>query len=295
MSITATHQKAELSALARPSGAFAMLAIDQRESMRAMFAEKQSAPVSDDQLIDFKLQALEVLTPHASAVLIDREFGWAPAIERRAVAPSCGLIASADQFHASSDEIVGDVTIDELVNPEAVREQGAKALKLLVTWRPDEAPERRIAMVDDFVARCRRAGLISLIEPVSRKPRDGRSYDLQEGILAAARELGDRGQDIYKAEVPLQGAGDEAEVRRRCAELTKAIRSPWVVLSSGVQPDQFPTAVEWACKEGASGFLAGRAVWKNTIGAADIRRALEGDGVERLKRLCETVDRAVSQ
>ncbi len=87
-------------------------------------------------------------------------------------------------------------------------------------------------MVDDFVARCRRAGLVSLIEPVSRKPRDGRSHDLQEGILAAARELGDRGQDIYKAEVPLQGAGDEAEVRRRCAELTKAIRSRWVVLSS---------------------------------------------------------------
>ncbi len=54
--------------------------------------------MSDDQLIDFKLQALEVLTPHASAVLIDREFGWAPAIERRAVAPNCGLIASADQF-----------------------------------------------------------------------------------------------------------------------------------------------------------------------------------------------------
>jgi sulfofructosephosphate aldolase len=271
-----------------------MLAIDQRESMRAMFAEKQSGPVSDEQLVEFKLQALEVLTPHASAVLIDREFAWKPAIARGAVAQGCGLIAAADQFHASADEIVGDVTIDELVVPETVKEQGAKALKLLITWRPDEGPEKRIAMVNDFVARCRRAGLISLIEPVSRKPRDGSSYDLHDGILAAARELGDLGQDIYKAEVPLHGGGDEAEVRRRCAELTKTIRSPWVVLSSGVHPDQFPTAVEWACKEGARGFLAGRAVWKNTIGAPDIKQALEGDGLERLKRLCETVDRAVS-
>ncbi|TKT69815.1 aldolase [Aquamicrobium sp. LC103] len=289
-----TNAARDLSALARPSGAFAMLAIDQRESMRAMFAEKQSGPVSDQQLVDFKLEALKALTPYASAVLIDRDFAWTPAMEQKVIAPGCGLIAAADQFHASADEIVGDVTLNDLVIPEKVKEQGAKALKLLVVWRPDEAAEKRIAMVDEFIARCRRADLISVIEPVSRKPRDGRAYDLQEGILAAAKELGNRGQDLYKAEVPLQGAaGEEAEVRRRCAELTRVIQSPWVVLSSGVSPDQFPTAVEWACREGASGFLAGRAVWKNTIGAADMKHALEIDGVDRLKRLCDTVDRAV--
>ena len=36
---------------------------------------------------------------------------------------------------------------------------------------------------------------------------------------------------------------------------------------SGVAPDDFPQAVDWACREGASGFLAGRAVWRSTIGS----------------------------
>ena len=283
----------ELKVLQRPSGAFAMLAIDQRESMRAMFAERQAGPVTDAQIVDFKLEALRALTPHASAVLIDRAFAWQPAIEQKVVAPGCSLIAAADLFHARGDELVGDVEIDDAVDPAAVKLQGAKALKLLVVWRPDEPAQKRVAMVDDFIARCRRAGLLSIIEPVSRKARDGRSHDLQDGILAAAQELGSRGQDLYKAEVPLQGEGDEAEIRRRCAQLTKTIQSPWVVLSSGVAPARFPRAVELACREGASGFLAGRAVWRDSINAADTHHALRTEAVDRLKRLCDTVDRAV--
>lgn len=284
-----------LAALKRASGAFAMLAIDQRESMRAMFAEKQSAPVTDAQLIDFKVAALRALTPFASAVLIDRAFGWQPAIDRQAVAPTCGLIAAADRFIPSADEIVSDVVIDDEVVPALVKQDGAVALKLLVTWRPDEPAQKRQAMVRDFVARCKAAGLLSIIEPVSRKPRDGRDWDLNLGVLAAARELGDLGADLYKAEVPRHGQGGEKVVREECAELTRIVKGPWVVLSSGVAPDDFPQAVEWACKEGASGFLAGRAVWRNVIGSADIGKALREDAVVRLERLCEVVDRWVAR
>lgn len=282
-----------LQPLKRPSGAFAMLAIDQRESMRAMFAEKQAQAVTDKQLVHFKLAALEVLTPYASAVLIDREFAWRPAIDRKVVASTCGLIAAADRFIPAEGEIVSDVVIDDEVVPEQVKQDGAVALKLLVTWRPDEPADKRVAMVRDFVGRCRRAGLISIVEPVSRKPRDGRPWDLNLGVLAAARELGALGADLYKAEVPRHGKGGEKAVRDECAELTRIIQGPWVVLSSGVSPDDFPQAVEWACREGASGFLAGRAVWRNVIGSSDIRKALEADAVVRLQRLCEVVDRIV--
>jgi sulfofructosephosphate aldolase len=289
-----TAPTADLSTLKRPSGAFAMLAIDQRESMRAMFAEKQSGPVTDQQLSDFKIEALKILTPYASAVLIDRDFAWRRALDEKVVAPGCGLIAAADQFFASADEIVGDVKIDYQVVPETIKQEGGAALKLLVVWRPDESAEQRIAMVDEFVSRCRAAGLISLIEPVSRKPRDGRSWNLNDGVLAAAKELGARGADIYKSEVPMHANGPETEVRRQCAELTSVIRSPWVVLSSGVSPDDFPRAVEWACREGAQGFLAGRAVWRESIGQADPRAALENGAVARLKRLCDVVDQVVT-
>lgn len=283
-----------LSALARPSGAFAMLAVDQREGLRAMLAQHRPAPVPDGALTEFKMQAIRALTPYASAVLIDRELAWRQALAEGAVAPGCGLIAAADVLIPGPDELVADVEIDELVVPEAVREQGAAAMKLLVLWRPREPAAPRVAMVDDFVARCRRAGLASIVEPVTRRPRDGGAWDREAAVLQAAAELGGRGADLYKGEVPYGGTGSEAEVRGACAAITRSVAGPWVVLSSGVPQDAFPRAVAWACREGASGFLAGRGIWAGTLGRPDVPRALREDAVPRLQRLCEVVDRAVS-
>jgi sulfofructosephosphate aldolase len=270
-----------------------MLAIDQRAGLRAMMAEKQNGPVTDRQMSDFKMAALRALTPYASAALLDREFAWDRAIAEGAVAPGCALIAAADVLLPGPGELVADSRIDDEVVPAKVMAEGAAALKLLVIWRPDGNPEARIALVDDFVARCRAAGLVSIVEPVCRKPRDGRAWDTAEGILPAAQELGGRGADIYKAEMPLFGNGPEAVVRRACAELTRIVNGPWVALSSGVTPDAFPQAVEWACREGASGFLAGRAVWRTVIGHPDMEAALQKDAVVRLQRLCDVVDETV--
>ncbi|MFU8853660.1 hypothetical protein ACNAW0_22130 [Micromonospora sp. SL1-18] len=284
----------DLSVLRRPSGGYAMLAIDQREAMRAMFAEHQSEPVGDEQVTAFKLAAARILTPYASAVLVDRQFAFDRVVEERAVAPGCALIAAADRFHPAHGELVGEVDIDPDVVPERVRRQGAVAAKLLVLYRPDTDPGARIAMVEQFADECRRAGLISIVEPVSRKPLDGREWDWDEGVLAAAKELGARGTDLYKAEVPLRGQGDPDEIRRRCAQITEAVDGPWVVLSSGVPQDVFPDAVRLACAEGASGFLAGRAVWASCIGSSDVEADLTNNAAARLRRLCEVVDTAMA-
>ena len=284
----------DLSALQRPSGAFAMLAVDQREAMRNMFAEHTDQPVTDEDLRDFKLAAARILTPYASGVLIDRQFALDQAIEAKVVDPGCGLIASADHFESAHDELVGEVTIDKLVDPGKYAALGAKALKLLVLYRPDQPAEGRVEMVREFVDSCKSAGLISIIEPVSRKPLAGGDFDWNAGILAAAKELGSLGADLYKAEVPFKGQASEAEVRAACAELSKAIDGPWVVLSSGVPEDVFPEAVRWACLEGASGFLAGRAVWASCIGSPDVIESLSTDAVQRLQRLCAVVDEVVT-
>lgn len=130
-----------------------MLAVDQRESMRAMFAETQSNPVSDVQLADFKLAALRALSPYASAALIDRPFAWDRAISESAVSPNCGLIAAADHFISGRGELITDVAIDEECSPAKVIADGGVAMKLLVIWRPDEPAEKRVALVDDFVSR----------------------------------------------------------------------------------------------------------------------------------------------
>ncbi|HET7474542.1 MAG TPA: aldolase [Dermatophilaceae bacterium] len=285
---------AGLPAIARESGGFAMLAVDQREAMRAMFAEHQQAPVTDEQLTRFKVSATRVLSPYASAVLVDKQFAFDAVVEQGAVDPSCGLIAAADRFIAGNGELVTDVEIDLAVDPVAVREQGAVAMKLLVIHRPDGDPAARVEMVRRFVQRCREAGLVSIIEPVAKAPRDGRHWDWDACVIEAARELGGLGADLYKAEVPLRGQGQEREIRRRCAQITDAVSSPWVVLSSGVPAGIFPRAVELACAEGASGFLAGRAVWASVIGSDDIERDLRQVSVPRLQRLAELVDVAVS-
>jgi sulfofructosephosphate aldolase len=291
--LTRPHLAAGLAGLARPSGGFAMLALDQRESLRAMFAEQTGGPVTDEVLTRFKVDATRVLSPHASAVLLDRQFALDTVLAEGVIGPGCGLIAAADEFTAGPGEIVAESAIDRAVVPADMRAAGAAALKLLLIWRPDEDPGRRLATVAEFTGMCRTAGLVSILEPVSRAPRDGRPWDWDAGVLAAARELGSAGADLYKAEVPLHAQGGDAEIRRRCEQLTELIASPWVVLSSGVPPEEFPRAVALACQSGASGFLAGRAVWRNVVGRADLDEALRAVAVPALRRLADVVDEHV--
>jgi sulfofructosephosphate aldolase len=286
-----TANSPSLTALARPSGGLAMLAIDHREALRAMMAEQRGTAVTDEDVTSFKLAAARALTPYASAVLLDKQFVLDQAIAQGAVAPGCGLIAAADLFIPNEHEPVTDALIDDRVDPAYYAARGAVAMKLLVIWRPDEDPALRVATVRRFVARCADAGLLSIIEPLSRAPRDGSGWDWDAGVLAAARELGDLGTDLYKAEVPLHGRGSDAELRDRCATLTDALACPWVVLSSGVRDDDFPRAVEIAMLAGATGFLAGRGVWRASLVADDVQHSLKNDAVERLTRLCEVVDR----
>lgn len=134
---------------------------------------------------------------------------------------------------------VDSVEIDMSVDPHKAREMGAKAMKLLVLWREDEPAEERLAMVDKFVRRCRSAGLVSIIEPVVRPPRRGWDFDRESAIVAAAAELGGTEADLYKAEMPLGGKGDEKTLLAACQQLNDQMKMPWVILSSGVDADIF--------------------------------------------------------
>jgi sulfofructosephosphate aldolase len=285
-----------LADLARPSGAFAMLAVDQREAMRLMFAAAGAPrPVADEVLTEFKTTAARILSPWASATLVDRQFCLDRVLETGALAPSSGLIVAADEFLPGNGIPVDAVRVDVGVDPVAVRARGAKALKLLVLWRSDEDPAERRAMVADFVARCRSAGLVSIIEPVVRPPRRGWAFDREAAIVAAAAELGDTGADLYKAEMPLGGKGSEADLLAACRRLNEKMAMPWVILSSGVAADVFGRAVRIAMAAGASGFLAGRAVWASVIGAEDVPAMLTDVSVPRLRRLGEIVDEAIAR
>jgi sulfofructosephosphate aldolase len=204
--MSSLHNAYTLQDISRPGGGFAMLAVDQREAMRMMFAAAgQPQPIADSVLTDFKVAATQILTPYASAVLADQQFCLQQIVEERAVAPECGLIVAADRFLPGNGIPVDSVEIDTAIDPLKAREMGARAMKLLVLWREDEPAEARLTMVEAFVRRCKSAGLVSIIEPVVRPPRRGWTFDREKAILAAAAELGSTGADLYKVALSVCG------------------------------------------------------------------------------------------
>ena len=279
-----------LDRLARPSGTFAMVAMDQRESLRTMLAE-EGHPAGDAALVAFKLDVAEVLAPLASAFLIDRHYAFNELVRDRRLPAGCGLILAADALSQRPGGAVEDTELDPEVDPGQARRDGVVALKLLVIWKRDGQETRRVERAHRFVELCREAGLLSVLEPVA-VPAPGQSrFDLDAAILDAAAALGPAGPSLYKAQVPRRGQGSMTELVTACEKLDRRLGRPWVVLSNGVTATDFPAAVEAACRAGASGMLAGRALWRDAIATADPAAALRARSADRLRRLAETVDR----
>lgn len=280
-----------LTNLARPSGALAMVAVDQREALRGMFAAHQSTPVPDSQLTQFKVDVARELSPFASALLVDQEFGIDAIIDQKALAPTCGLIAAADLLVGPAGGAATDTAVDPDVDPLRMRDIGSVGLKFLVLWRNDESPESRLKLVDEFNQLCAKSGLPSIIEVIVKPPTDSsRSFDREEELIIAAKEASTWSADLYKAEVPFHGEGDPLAITRNAQRITEAVGTPWVVLSNGVKAPFFADAVKACAQGGASGFLAGRAVWADIVGAADIPAALREVSIPRLEKLAEIVD-----
>jgi len=251
----------------RANGTYAMVAMDQRESLRTMFRE-HGHDDSDECVRLFKTAVARELAPHASGFLIEPDF----VADVRPLVPR-GLIMAVDLLEQERGGIVEDTQLDEIDDVP----DGVVALKLLVIWRDDDRRRERIEMCERFVALAQRHGVLSVLEPVVREDHQ---------ILDAARELGATRPSLYKAQAPRAG-----DVVARCREITNALPVPWVVLSQGVPRDEFPQAVENACKGGARGFLAGRALWTNTLAADDPTELLRTQSVPRLHELTEIVDR----
>src|SRR5262249_38817067 len=148
--------------LARSSGALAMVALDQRESLRTMFGTAGAGAVGDDVLVDFKGEAARTLSRHASAVAVDPGPGGRGFDESRSWPGTCALVISADRLVQAPGEIVTDTDLDLDVDPSAVAGRGAVAMKLLVLWKDGDNAERCLALARRFLERCRAHGLISI-------------------------------------------------------------------------------------------------------------------------------------
>lgn len=281
-----------LDAIARPGGGLAMVAMDQRESLRHMFDLAGAGRPGDDVLVGFKRAVAAELGGLASGFLIDRDFDGLGVLRDGLLPSDCGFILAADALEQEPGGSVEDTGLDAGALDDA-RADGVAAIKLLVIWRRDARREARVELAERFIAAARERGVLSVLEPVVRATpgelADG-SWDQEAAIREAARELSALRPSLYKVQVPLGGAGSEAEQRAESERLAADILGPWVVLSQGVALDRFADAVTAACRAGASGFLAGRALWSDVVGAPDVPAALRELSRPRLERLVEIVD-----
>ena len=160
----------DLPALAQPGGAFAMLALDQRESLRTMLADHAIAgkAVPDEALTRFKVDAARILSPFASAVLLDVAFGVRPVLDAGALAPGSGLIVAADRLEQLPGGIVEDTSVDESVFENPLVMERADAFKLLVIWRRRRDRAQRAATVRAFLGACRERGRPGIVEGIVR-------------------------------------------------------------------------------------------------------------------------------
>jgi sulfofructosephosphate aldolase len=253
-----------------------MVAMDQRESLRTMLRERGRR--DDDAAVErFKRSVARVLAPRASGFLIDRDCIHAvePLGDR-------GLILAVDVLEQEPGGIVEDTTLDDR---PALR-PGVVALKLLVIWRDDERRADRVELARGFVELAAQHGLLSVLEPVVRVPEERR----EAAIVEAARELGAVRPSLYKCQVPLAGQGPAGEITQWASEIDAVLPVPWVVLSQGVDPADFPRAVQACCAGGASGLLAGRALWTNALDGDDPEPALRETSLPRLRELAAIVD-----
>ncbi len=272
---------------------FTILAFDQRGSYRRMLPEGTSYEAA----VQIKREIVVALSFHTSAVLLDPIYGLPAAQD---MAGASGLLMSLEKSGYSGDSTYRQLAFTEGWTVSKIKRMGASAVKLMVYYHPDtgalaeelEETIRRVAQ------ECRRYDIALFLEPIS--------YSLQAGVAKesaafaatrpdvvreTARRLGGLGADVLKLEFPVDVAfnQDRSQWRAACAAISDVCAIPWVLLSAGVDFEVFEEQVRIACETGASGFLAGRAIWKEAVvmSPEERQRFLATTAVERLQRLTD--------
>ena len=284
------------------TGRFTMIAMDQRGSLQKMLHPENPKAATYAEMEAVKLGVTEALAPHASGYLLDPEFGVAPAINRFALPGRTGLLVALEQ---SGYEKKGNWRLTTLLDGwsvEKVKRLGASAAKLLIFFNPDaprEIVDHQVKLVESVAEECRRLDLAFVCEPMSYpvdESEEAFAHHKADTVIRTAEALSPLGIDVLKAEFP----GDPKlttnpdELRKNCERLSRATKVPWVVLSAGADFNVFRGLVEVACQGGASGFLAGRAIWKDAFREKTLAAQMEyvrTQGVRNFQALADLAHR----
>jgi tagatose 1,6-diphosphate aldolase len=311
---------AGMKAVSNARGVIAAAAMDQRGSLKKALGKEKGADISDAMMEEFKSLVTEVLTPHASAILLDPEWGL-PAAKRRA--RNAGLLLA---YEKTGYDKTGPGRLPDLLDHWSVRrlkEAGADCLKILLYYTPfDPQPINDIkhAWVERIGDECRANDIPFFLEFVGYEEGvDEKGFDFAkkkpEVVMGSMAEFTkDRyGVDVMKVEVPVnmkfvegakayvgQKAYSKAEAMDWFRKAAAVATKPFIYLSAGVSNAEFTESLALAGEAGVkfAGVLCGRATWKDGIpvygkqGADAFRKWLEVDGVRNINNVNDRLEAA---
>jgi tagatose 1,6-diphosphate aldolase len=272
-------------------GTFAVLAVDHRGPLRRSLERESPQGRTDQALTALKRDIVRHLAPVTTAVLLDPETAAGQCVADGSVPARTGLLVALDTG-STGDPLNRWTALVENWSVEKTARLGASGAKMLIYYHPDapEASERE-ALVRKVALDCDSHDIPFFLEPLSYAcdgslgppPPEQR----RRVVIETARRLIPLGADILKAEFPVDVSvePDENVWRDACEELTEASDAPWVLLSAGVDYDTFFKQLRIACEAGASGAMAGRAVWKEamTLDTTVRNEFLSGIACERMR------------
>ncbi len=307
-----------ISACANNSGIITAAAMDQRGSLKKSIGKAMGHDATNEDLTNFKIIVTKVLTPHASAILMDPEYGL-PTLSHRA--PNTGVLLAYEKtgYDASLKGRLPDL-LDEWSVIRLV-EAGANAIKILLYYNPFDHKAintRKHAFIERVGAECKACDVPFFLEPLAYDDNyDEKGLEFAKlkpkYVAAYMNEFSqDRyGVDVLKVEVPVnmkfvsgtnsyngsEAAYTKEEAMRLFKEASDAATKPFIYLSAGVTDEVFRETIQLAGESGSnfSGVLCGRATWQDgvPIFGAQGKEALEAwlndRGVKNITALNEVI------
>jgi tagatose 1,6-diphosphate aldolase len=304
---------AGMKAVSDSRGVIAAAAMDQRGSLQKSLAKEKGGEIGGKDMEEFKILVTEVLTRHASAILLDPEFGL-PASKRRA--KDAGLLMAYEKtgYDKTGPGRLGDLL--DLWSVRRLKEAGADCIKILLYYTPFDAKkinDHKHAWVERIGDECRANDIPFFLEFIGYEEgadEKGLEFAKKKPQIVAgsmAEFTKERyGVDVMKVEMPInmtfvEGtksfAGQKAYTKqeamdhfRRTAEVATR---PFIYLSAGVSNAEFTESLDLAAEAGTrySGVLCGRATWKEGIpvyakqGGAAFKQWLETEGVKNIENV----------
>jgi len=312
-----------LQAVSDSKGIIRAAAMDQRGSLKKSIAKHKGVDakeITQQMMEEFKVAVSKVLTPHASAILLDPEYGL-PAV--KAKDKNAGVLLA---YESSGYDNTQPGRLPDLLENQSVRRvkaAGADAIKILIYYTPfddQRVNEIKHAFIERIGSECADNDIPFFFEFVGYDPAGGDVDSLEYAkrkpeIVSKSMQEFSKPQyqvDVLKVEIPVnmkftegtksfkgQKAYSKSDALAYYRETAKVTRKPFIYLSAGVDDDEFRESLELAAEAGVAynGVLCGRATWKEGIpvyakqGVKALEDWLKDKGVKNIQALNAVLDK----